>query len=841
VLLKKLGKYEIIEWLGGGRFGDVFLARDTIIDKDFALKISRMRREEINMLKDEARLLAALNHPNIVRFFNIDFIDNKLVLVMEYVKGETLRDIISEGGIPIGQSLQILSQMTSALVYAHAKQVLHRDLKPENVLITQEKDTHTVRITDFGLARFIRAGSISASSAGTPIYMAPEVWAGKANAKSDIWSLGIIFYELLTGIPPFLDDSLEGLKRKIEKHRYAAPTELRHDIPEGIEEIALSTLALDPKARPGAQELFERITESDHGLRAVTHTPRPRKQAEELELTPVQDEVLAALDGSLMVLGQAGCGKTTTLTHAVKKLLDKGVPPAKMLICTFTNKAANDIRERLQKSIKISPHDFWLGTFHTMGFRMLRRDAERLDLSEDFTIRRPKDIFSAMQVQVGKYRINAVIRLIEQLKARGITPAEFKPQNAWERKCHDAYVQYETHKRQEGLLDYDDLILRAVNLLQENDDLRQYYQRLFEYVFVDELQDINPVQYQMMNLLYSRRIFLTGDEDQSIYGWRGADKEIMYRVPKDYPDIKIFNLTKSFRLAQDVIDVANNLMKREATIIPGSHSGDVFVYAAKSELDESNYVVRQIKKLYKENFKYRDVVVLCRMNFLARVYEQALAKARVPHTLISGSSLYERVEIKPIIAYLSLLEQQMPQNPDLDTFIAKANTLFKISKKDQKRAESIYRHHWENLKMIKIHQMIEDIADLIGHKDEHFAELYSMARNYRQDLAGFMNEIRLAQELDLVDWTKDVVKVMTIHSAKGLEFPAVFVVDLVEDVFPLTKKMASQKEIEEERRLCYVALTRAQKRLYLVYPKWRQGRYQQPSRFLKDMLKTEAK
>lgn len=839
MLLKKLGKYEIIEWLGGGRFGDVFLARDTIIDKDFALKISRMRREEINMLKDEARLLAALNHPNIVRFFNIDFIDNKFVLVMEYVKGETLRDVISEGGTPIRQSVRILSQMTSALVYAHANRVLHRDLKPENVLITGENNKQAVRITDFGLARFIRSGSISASSAGTPIYMAPEAWSGKASEKSDIWSLGVIFYELLTGIPPFLDDSLEGLRRKIEKNKYPAPTTLRQGIPEAIEDIARSTLAVDPKARPSAQELLEKIADTDLTMHAIPRTARTRKSTEVLELTPVQEEVLAALDESVLVLGKAGCGKTTTLTRAVKKLIDQGVPPAKMLICTFTNKAAGDIRERLQRSSIFPSHDLWLGTFHTLGFRMLRRDAERLDMSAEFTIKHPKDIFNAMQVKVGKYRINAVIRIIEQLKARGIKPARFKPQNAWERSCHDAYLRYETYKQENRLLDYDDLILYPIHLLTENDDIRQYYQNLFDYLFVDELQDINPAQYEMLRLLYKKRIFLTGDEDQSIYGWRGAEREIIFQVPKDYPDIKIFNLSQSFRLAQGIIDIANNLMKRESAIIPGPHTGDVLVYAAKSELDESNYVVREIKKLRKEGFNYRDIVILCRMNFLARIYEEALAKARFPHALISGSSFYERTDTKPILDYLSLLEQQLLGYQDREAFIAKANTLFKTSKKNQKRAVAVYQHHWDNLKMIKIHQIIEDIADLTSQKGEHFAELHSMARNCQHDLTGFLNEMRLVQELDLVDWTKDVVKVMTIHSAKGLEFPAVFLVDLVEDVFPLTKKMASQKEVEEERRLCYVALTRAQKRLYLIYPKWRQGRYQHPSRFLKDMLKAE--
>jgi DNA helicase-2/ATP-dependent DNA helicase PcrA len=841
VLLKNLGKYEIIEWLGGGRFGDVFLARDTIIDKDFALKVSRMRREEVAMLKDEARLLASLSHPNIVRFYNIDFIENKFVLVMEYVKGNDLRDVITEGGTGIEYSLKIIKQITDALVYAHGNNVLHRDLKPENILITDEETASRVKITDFGLAKFIRSGSISASSAGTPIYMAPEAWAGSFSEKSDIWSLGIIFYELLTGIPPFLNDSLEGLKKKIEKNKFITPSVLRHAIPEAIENIVLSMLAVNPKSRPNAQEIMTQITRTDDAVRATAKVQVPRKQAEDLELTPVQEEIIAVLEQSILVLGQAGCGKTTTLTYAATTLVGRGIPANRLLICAFTNKAANDICERLQKTAPLSRHDLWLGTFHTLGFRILRRDAERLDISENFVIKQPKDILAEMRIDVGKHRINAVMKLIETLKAKGISPDTFKPQNAWERSCHKIYVDYQTYKREKDILDYDDLILYAIQLLEENDDLRQYYRGLFDYIFVDELQDINPAQYRLVNLIYSRRIFFTGDEDQAIYSWRGAERELIYRAPKDYPDMRIFHLSKSFRLAQGIIDIANNLMRREATVLPGAHTGEVFVYAAKSEKDEADYAAREIKNICKEDFHYRDIVILCRMNYLARVYEEALAKALIPRALIGGSSFYERAEAKPIIEYLSLLGEMTSGKEDQSTFIARAANLFKIPKKNLRRADAIYEHHFCNIKQLQLHRIIDDIIDLTGMQDESIDELNYLSRTYAAgDILSFLNEIRLIQELDLVNWKKDVVKIMTIHSAKGLEFPVVFVVDLVEDIFPLTRKISSQKEVEEERRLCYVALTRAQKKLYLLYPKWRSGRYQHPSRFLVDMLKMDT-
>jgi DNA helicase-2/ATP-dependent DNA helicase PcrA len=841
VLLKKLGKYEIAEWLGGGRFGDVFLARDTIIEKDFALKISRMRREEIAMLKDEARLLSSLNHQNIVRFYNVDFIENKFVLVMEYIKGKNLRDMITEGGIRIEQSVMIAKQIFDALAYAHQSGVLHRDLKPENILVAGESEALTVKITDFGLAKFIKPGSISASSAGTPIYMAPESWAGSFNEKSDIWSVGIILYELLTGVPPFLDDSLEGLRRKIEKSRFTTPSVLRHEIPEGLENIILSALALNHRSRPSAQELLSQITKTDDAVRAVTRVQLRQQKPDAIELTPVQKDVLAALDSPVLVSGRAGCGKTTTLTHAVTALIDRGVPPSRLLICTFTNKAANDIRERLQQKIECSPYELWLGTFHTLGFRILRRDAERMDMSNDFVIKQPKDIFRDMQIHVGKYRMNAVIKFIQTLKAKGIGHEKFTPQNSWEKTCHEIYSRYENYKRENRLMDYDDLIFYTARLLEENEDIRQYYQDLFDYIFVDELQDISPSQYRLIRLLYTKNVFFTGDEEQAIYGWRGAERELMYRAPKDYPDMKMYQLNKSFRLAQGIVDIANNLMRRDATMIPGAQGGDVFIHTAKSEQDEADYIVRETKKLHKEHFNYRDIVILCRTNHLIRIYEEALAKARVPHALIGGSTLFERTEVKPLIDYLILLDDTSSHGKGLDTFTARASILFKLPKKVQRRALQLYEHHYQNATQLTPRGIIEDIIDLTGMQGAGLDELHAVANNQAvNDLGRFLNEIRLIQELDLVDWTKDVVKIMTIHSAKGLEFPVVFVVDLVEEIFPLTKKTSSQKEIEEERRLCYVALTRARKKLYLSYPKWRSGRYQQPSRFLVDMLKLET-
>ena len=840
MLLKKLGKYEIIEWLGGGRFGDVFLARDTILEKNFALKISRMRKEEIMMLKDEARLLASLDHPNIVRFYNIDFIEDKFVLIMEYIKGKVLRDLIKECGIDINQAIGIIAEVLDAVSYAHNNNVLHRDLKPENILIMEKQDKQFVQIADFGLARFIKSNSISSSTAGTPVYMAPETWSGNFTEKSDIWSIGIILYELLTGVPPFSADSLDGLKRKIEKNQFLAPTMLRPEIPEYIEDGIIKSLSLNPDSRPGARELLEKLTRKQKGIKVKAGLTIPEKPTEMVNLTPTQMDVINSLDGKILLLGQAGCGKTTTLIYGVANLIENGIPISNILVVTFTNKAANDIKGRLQNLVNSSLDELWLGTLHTIGLRILRRDTDRIDLNEDFSIREPKNIFQEMGIKAGKYRTAAIIKFVALLEAKAITPDLFKPKNDWESLCLEIYKKYQHYKIENNVLDYEDLILYTIKLLEENGDIKEYYQNLFDYIFVDELQDISPAQYKLISLISKNNMFFNGDEDQAIYGWRGADKELIYRVANDYKDIKTFCLTKSFRLGQGILEIANSLMHREVTAIPAGPVSDVLVYAAKSEQDEADYVAREIKQLKEENFQFQDIAILYRMNYISRAYEETLVKSRIPHALIGGVSFHERADIKPLIEYLELLEANSTRKINKE-FLSRVIDLFKIEKPNLERALKIFEYSQKNTTLLSPFKILESVINVANLKGENIEELKALASGYTNaSLAKFLNEIRLIQELDLVNWGKDTVKLMTIHSAKGLEFPVVFVVDLAEDIFPLTKKMSAQKELEEERRLCYVALTRAQKKLYLIFPKWRYGRYQKPSRFLVDMFKTQV-
>ncbi len=844
MLAKKLGKYEIIDWLGGGRFGDVFLARDTLLDQQFALKIARMRKEDISMLQDEAKLLSGLNHVGIVRFYNIDFIDEKFVLVMEYVKGAPLREIIPEQGLAVDQACSIGQQISDAVAYAHNKKVLHRDLKPENIL-QEGSGEPVVKITDFGLARFIKSGSLSASTAGTPIYMAPESWSGDFSDRSDIWSIGAILYEMLTGVPPFLSDNLTDLQRKIEMNKFLLPTMVRSAVPEYLEHIIAKCLKSNPDARPTAEELSGMMNYQGTPIRVTPVMRGTEKESPALDLTPAQREILESVPGKVLLLGQAGCGKTTTLTHAVLRLLDNGVPDSNILISTFTNKAAHDIKNRLTQHLGTVSHELWLGTLHNLALRILRRDAARLDLNDEFTIVHPADVVSEMKTKPGKHQVRAMLGYIGKLKARNILPERFAPKTKWEKACHLFYRQYQDRLSAGSMVDFDDLIILAVRLLQDHEDVRSFYQDRFIHVFVDELQDINPAQYSLITLLTGSSVFMTGDEDQSIYGWRGADRTILYHVDDDFPGIKTFTLTKSFRLPQAILEIANHLMLRSSTAVPTYETGDVLVYAAKTENDEANYILNEIKRLTKKQFSYGDIAVLYRVNYISRIYEEAFVKARIPHTLIGGSSFYDRSDIKPLIEYLELIERRAAEptssKEDTGTLLPLALTLFKIGKQKKDRAAAIITYHLEHRTMLAPARVLGDIVDVVGLRGENIDELIALARGFSHlGLSDFLNEVRLVQELDLSEWGKNTVKLLTVHSAKGLEFPVVFLVDLIEDVFPLTKKMASGEDIDEERRLCYVALTRAQKKLYLLYPKRRYGRFQQPSRFLLDMFKKDT-
>jgi len=871
MLLSNLGKYRITKWLGGGQFGDVYLVFDTILEKEFALKIARMRQEDILMLKDEARLLASLDHPNIVRFYNIDNIDGKFVMVLEYVKGASLRTHLTNGKFDLPRAIKIITQSLEALEYAHNKNILHRDLKPENIIITE---TDSVKIADFGLAKFIRPGSISASIAGTPIYMAPEAWKGIFLPQSDIYSLGAIFYEMVTGKPPFLAETLEQIRASVLKKSPIAPSFLNPTVPEWLEKIIMDCLAKEPEPRiQTAHDFLRRLNKvtKSIGISSVTTVPVIE---DKINLSSQQNEIINSPANKILVLGCAGTGKTTTLIYKVYSTIkEKQIESDSLLIVTFTKKAAEDIKKRLEKLLARDVKDLWLGTLHTICYRILKKEAPRLDFSEDFEI--VEDSLKALRTlahKSGFQKLRLIKHKIEYWKSRLIPPkfALKNSENEWDKTCAEVYQQYQQSLKDNNLMDFDDLIYYTAKLL-ENADLLKEYASKFSWVLVDELQDLNPAQYKIVQLLssYHNRVFLTGDEDQSIYEWRGAHPEYVFEATKDFPEIKTFALTQNFRVPEGIWRLANNLIsknknhKPKPIILLKEKIENVELFSGDNEIDEVYLLAKNIKRLVeKENKTYSDFAVLYRLNSQSRIYEEGLAKEKIPYSIIGAERFYERDEVKYLVDFLKAVQKK-----DLNMAISPVSWLLgfkpdiiklkdgklQIKTKSQKPVklfETINLIFQEEIKLT-VAELLElileqsefterlkkDSSSSVQNRLQNVQELLAAAKDFTQnELNLFLNHLSLLENLDLVDWGKNTVKLMTVHSAKGLEFPIVFLVGMVEGIFPLVKNLNSPKTLAEERRLCFVAITRALERLFISYPKRFRYRLADPSRFIAEML-----
>ncbi len=870
----QLGKYRIIKWLGGGQFGDVYLGFDTILEKKFALKIARMREKDIIMLKDEAKLLSSLDHKNIVRFYNIDVIDKKFLMVMEYIEGKSLRSLMEEGKLSISSILSYLEQILMAIEYAHRQGVIHRDLKPENILISKDG---TVKVTDFGLAKFLRPGSLSASIAGTPIYMAPEAWKGKFLKESDIYSLGAILYELLTQKAPFLSDTLEGIRRLVFRSKPTPPTLLNPKVPKELEEVVLSCLAKSPKDRPLASELLQTLFK-DKGIE-ITSFPSIDIPRKEFSLTPQQEEVIECDAPQILLLGSAGTGKTTTLIYKVYHTIKKGVDPSNVLVMAFTKKAANDAKERLEHLLGKPSRDIWIDTTHTIGYRILKRDCGRLDIREDFEIREPSSKgFKLLLPGFGEERLRTILSMIENYKTRLLSPEQVErmARTTWERVCAEVYKKYQEILKDRNLLDFDDLIYYPVKLLEEYEDLREFYSKKFSHIFVDELQDLNYAQYRLIQLLYSKNIFFTGDEDQSIYEWRGARKELIYQVSKDFPEIKTFILTKNFRLPERILEIAENLIshnrgrQQKLTFTAKEGRGDVELYTASNEDDEANFVGKTIKSLVnREKRAFSDIAILYRLNSQSRVFEEVMAHSSIPYSVVGTERFYEREEVRNLTEFLRAIDKGEPEillpiigwllnlkKREVSKYLRIKDNRLKLKTRESLLFPERVERCLTTINLILEKKDEFSVYDLLSlpleqsgflkrlkrreseaGKLQNITELLESAKKFGPgELPLFLNHLALLENLEMVDWGRNTVKLLTVHSAKGLEFPVVFLTGLVEGIFPLVKNTADRRSLEEERRLCFVGATRAIERLYLSYPKLRYSRPTQVSRFIPEML-----
>ncbi|HGT0065057.1 TPA: DUF3553 domain-containing protein [Clostridioides difficile] len=618
-------------------------------------------------------------------------------------------------------------------------------------------------------------------------------------------------------------------------------------------------------------------------------------------LNPAQREAVEKTEGPVLILAGAGSGKTKVLTTRIAYLIeDKGVQAPNILAITFTNKAANEMRERVEQNIGPETKDMWISTFHSCCVRILRKDINKIGYNRSFVIYDSadqvtlvKDCLKELNLSDKVFEPKAVISAISGAKDKLYTPKQFKDINMADNrmvKIADIYALYQDRLKRNSALDFDDLILKTVELFKANDEVLAYYRSRFRYIMVDEYQDTSKAQYELIKLLARehQNICVVGDDDQSIYGWRGADIRNILEFEKDYDNVHVVKLEQNYRSTQVILDAANkvisnNIERKRKKLWSEKKEGELIkIQLTGSEIEEADFIADSIAQIArKENRPYKDFAVLYRANAQARPVEDALNRSQIPYNIYGGTKFYERKEIKDLLAYLRVI-----QNPQDDISIKRIinvprrgiglRTIEKIEDRANLKQESIYSVLIDietnsdistkarasisgfvdiigTLRTIKevypVSKLIEKVLDTTGYMDElveirnknekdltgkgeeaqdriyNLREFISIALEFEssnddtyenKDLETFLTSIALTSESNDEE-DNDRVSLMTIHTSKGLEFPVVFLTGMEEGLFPISRaiKSMSDSQIEEERRLCYVGITRAKEELYM--------------------------
>lgn len=588
-------------------------------------------------------------------------------------------------------------------------------------------------------------------------------------------------------------------------------------------------------------------------------------------LNPDQKKAVTYKEGPLLVLAGAGSGKTRVLTHRVAWFItQKKVAAESTLLLTFTNKAAGEMKERIAKLTRHTPG--FAGTFHSFCVRILRIDGSEIGVSRDFLIydktdskEAVREILKNTDLSANSYNPAAVASQISEAKSQMITPEKYADiaLSQWQQKVAEIYTKYEKLLRKVGALDFDDLLLRAVDLFENHPSILSKWQERLTHVFVDEWQDTNKIQYILTKQIVgaSENITAVGDAAQSIYSWRGADyKNINYLI-RDYPDIRVINLEQNYRSTQNILAAANNVIKKNKLhptlkLWTKKKNGEkIKLYRARSGLDEASFVINEIEKLLLNNElgikNYGDLSILYRTNAQSRVLEEALLHAGIPYVLVRGVRFYDRAEIKDVLAYLRLLV-----NSKDPVSRKRAKKLGKTRfKKFQEFAKELSRNWAKNLTTLDIMDSVLQKTDYLSKyareteenimRLENIKELRSVATEF-PNINEFLENVALVEAeqdekgvLKPQKNHKGKVTLMTLHAAKGLEFPVVFIVGMEEGLFPHSRSLFDINQLEEERRLAYVGMTRAKELLYLTFANRRlyfgQRTSNPPSRFIIDI------
>ena len=632
-------------------------------------------------------------------------------------------------------------------------------------------------------------------------------------------------------------------------------------------------------------------------------------------MNPEQEKAVKATEGPLLIMAGAGSGKTRVLTHRIAYLVvEKEVYPSKILAITFTNKAAREMRERIDGLLgNGTGQSMWVSTFHSMCVRILRRDIDRLGYSKSFSILDTteqltviKRILKDQNIDPKKYDPRSMLNAISSAKNECIDAEEFAGQanqfNPFEKTAAEVYTAYQKRLRKNQSLDFDDLIMTTLTLFKRVPEVLEFYQNKFHYIHVDEYQDTNKAQYELVQMLAKKfgNLCVVGDSDQSIYRWRGADIQNIMSFEKDYPKATVIMFEQNYRSTKHILKAANDVIQNNTGRYPkelrtdNSPGANINVYKAYDEQQEAQFVVKTIQELMQEdNRSLDDFAVLYRTNAQSRVMEEVLVKSNITYTIVGGTKFYDRKEIKDLLSYLRLIA-----NNEDDLALARiinepkrnigATSFDRMARFALEQDRSIFdalrevdfmglparaaneaaKFHQlmdgftQMQEFLSVTELVEQVLDKTGYRNmlrnektiesesrlENIEEFLSVTKAFEErsddkTLVSFLTDLALISDLDKLDNEEDVSKgkvvLMTMHAAKGLEFPVVFIIGMEENVFPHSRSIGDNDEMEEERRLAYVGITRAEERLYLTCAQSRTlfGRsgYNNPSRFISEI------
>ena len=625
-------------------------------------------------------------------------------------------------------------------------------------------------------------------------------------------------------------------------------------------------------------------------------------------LNDKQYEAVVTTEGPCLVIAGAGSGKTKVLTHKIAYLIgEKGAKPWDILAITFTNKAANEMKQRITDLIGDDAKDIWMGTFHSICVRILRRFIDRIGFESSFIIFDTSDQKTLIKGCMKDLAIDdkllndrAIQSEISNVKNEMLEPEQYAVRAKGDfrkEKISSVYTLYQKRLKENNAIDFDDIINYTIKILMENPDVLEYYSNKFKYVLVDEYQDTNKAQFTLVTLLASKNgnITVVGDNDQGIYSFRGADISNILNFERDFQGTKIIKLEQNYRCTGNILKAANaviknNEVKYKKQLWTQNEEGNLpNVYLADNEYDEGSYLATQIEHLRREEYyKYSDFAVLYRMNTQSRAIEDIFRRENIPYRIVGGLKFYERKEIKDIIAYLRLI-QNGSDNLSLKRIINEPKrgigktSLEKVEQLAEQNEISMYEviknaeQYGLNRVYLNSREFVNTIEELKEEKEnltiselikktlkktgytkalenentieaenriENLEEFLTVAIEFEEEfaensLSEFLEGITLSSDLDNVEETEDVVTLMTLHSAKGLEFPVVFLIGMEEGIFPGYKSISEPTELEEERRLCYVGITRAKQQLFLTCSKQRtifgSTSYNPVSRFIKEI------